>query len=138
MVENLSNFILTWWIAALADDASGKIFSLRSSGKCLLSNKDDLFPEIWMQVKACDKSKLVPYSSGTDKSLSKIHHFSGSILQIENSVSNTPLLKFGKWFIFNSFWKKISILDKVFGQQAICCKFKLLHSFKIIEVLFSI
>ena len=39
--------------------------------------------------------------------------------------------------MFNYFWKKNSILDIVFGQQAICCIFKLLHSLKVIDVLFS-
>jgi len=45
-----------------------------------------------------------------------------------------PLLKLGELFTFNSFLKKFSVSDKVFGQQANCCKIKWIAPRKIMGI----
>ena len=71
----LKSLTLTWWIAELADEFIGKLSSLKSRGKCLLSNMSLFSPSIEIEVKACDSSSDVPKFSGTSIEVSNSHHF---------------------------------------------------------------
>ena len=45
-------------MAVLADDRSGKFLALKSIGRCLFKNNDELSPLISIPVKAWDISKI--------------------------------------------------------------------------------
>ena len=62
----------------------------------------------------------------------KIHHFKGSILQIEISSLTKPLLKSGTLSKFNSCFIKFSVSNRVFDQQASCFINKFLSKIPVI------